>query len=381
MKFAYTNTSAITGIGFAHMTSLEYTSVLAISTCNAINEMASHGASPDIVMIKTNAKDSTIILKRLFRKLGIPTLILFHKGEFNEWDDLSEDEEKYLIQIQPPSGVILNFVKDIVSWMNSGEDKLAVALLDKTFRVDIFEHNSLLIPIMPIADDILEMLRSVFRSQKVRNVFVVGSLMSIGEVFKVAYENNFDGPEHHWFAVTNEEVESFDLGCGCGNMWTIVIHPKPVNPRTQVENLRKSQNISATPDIDMAFYFDTTVKTMKAIAEMKSKGKWPQYSQYIQYRNFTIEECVDFVDMDQIIWKDLNLRHAMASTTMVPTYGHILVPEKDDGIMAFALKFVGLKFSGGKLVYYNHLGAWRSDKDAKVDFAIMKFLEFYDDEI
>ena len=178
MKFAYTNTSAITGIGFAHMTSLEYTSALAISTCNAINEMASHGASPDIVMIKTNAKDSTIILKRLFRKLGIPTLILFHKGEFNEWDDLSEDEEKYLIQIQPPSGVILNFVLDLVSWMNSGEDDSVVVLLDQPFSEDIFKDNFMSNSIILLAENIFEQLTLVFDSLKVRSVFVIGSLIN-----------------------------------------------------------------------------------------------------------------------------------------------------------------------------------------------------------
>ena len=300
----------------------------------------------------------------------MPTVWLFRNEKVPEWEDLSEDEEKYLIQNQPPSGVILNFVLDLVSWMNSGEDDSVVVLLDQPFSEDIFKDNFMSNSIILLAENIFEQLTLVFDSLKVRSVFVIGSLMSIDDVFEVACEKNFDGPEYHWFAVTNEEVEWFDLGCG--EMRITVIHPKPVNPWTQVEKLRKSQNISALPDIDMAFYFDTIVIAMKAIAELKSDGKWPMYMNF--------NDCVDSQYMEPNIRKDLNLRHAMGTTTMVPSYGHIFVSENDDSIMAFALKFLRLKFSGGKLVTYNNLGTWRSDGPVRNNLEIMKILEFYDDE-
>ena len=176
---------------------------------------------------------------------------------------------------------------------------------------------------------------------------------------------------YHWFAVTNEEVERFYLGCGY--MRITVIHPKSVNPWTQAEKLRKAQNISALPDVDMTFYFDATVIAMKAIAEMKSDGKWPLYMDY----NY----CVESQYMEPNIRKDLNLRHAISTTPMVPSYGHIFVSGNDDSLMAFALKFLRLKFSGGKLVTYNNLGTWRSDGQVRNNLEIMKILEFYDDEI
>ena len=369
IRFVRRNSSVITDYGAIRVSALEFSSTITVDVCAGIEYMITHMSTPDIAIVKTNSRTTTIVLKKLFRKLGMPTLWLFRNEKVPGWEDLSEDEEKYLIQIMPPSGIILNFVSYLVHGMNSEEDETAVVLVDKAFREDLFQEKLWSHSIIPISNDIANQLLLVFDSQKIHNVFVVGSLVSIDEVFEAACKNNFDGPMYHWFAVTNEEVERFYLGCG--HMRITVIHPKSVNPWTQVEKLRKAQNISALPDVDMTFYFDATVIAMKAIAEMKSDGKWPLYMDY----NY----CVESQYMEPNIRKDLNLRHAISTTPMVPSYGHIFVSGNDDSLMGFALNFLRLKFSSGKLVYYNNLGTHRTDAPDGADLDIMKIVNFDDD--
>ena len=49
--------------------------------------------------------------------------------------------------------------------------------------------------------------------------------------------------------------------------------PIPLN--NKVSSLRRNLGIEGTPDVDIAFYFDTVHLALKAVSSMKDSGTWP----------------------------------------------------------------------------------------------------------
>lgn len=123
----------------------------------------------------------------IFINLGIPTVSASfgQEGDLRQWRDISEKKKGYLLQVMPPSDVLTEIVRSIVTYMNITN---AAILYDETFVVD-HKYKALLqnIPtrhvITAIAGD-RERSEQItkLRNLDINNYFILGTLESIKKV-------------------------------------------------------------------------------------------------------------------------------------------------------------------------------------------------------
>ena len=60
-----------------------------------------------------------------------------------------------------------------------------------------------------------------------------------------------------------DEVNSFD--CDCTDVRVMFMRPMMQTSDGSVNSLRRNYGIRAEPDIDVAFYYDTSMRALKAV--------------------------------------------------------------------------------------------------------------------
>jgi hypothetical protein len=81
----------------------------------------------------------------------------------------------------------------------------------------------------------------------------------------------------------------------------MIMNPMPT--QNKVDDLRRNYGLEGKPDIDVAFYFDTTMMGMKAVSSMKEAGTWPSIS---------YTRCNDYIETDPIL-RTVDLKTAIKS--------------------------------------------------------------------
>ena len=95
--------------------------------------MIESGTPPDVVLDLSDLEESSEVAKELCRTLGLPT-VTSSEGEMEdikEWSELTAEQQKYLIQVRPPTDMFPFIIKDLV---NLTKTTSAAILYDESFR-------------------------------------------------------------------------------------------------------------------------------------------------------------------------------------------------------------------------------------------------------
>lgn len=82
--------------------------------------MVKNSKPPHLVLDTTVTGLSSETVKSLTAALGLPTITASYGQERDlvKWRNIDEDEQKYLIQLNPPTDVIPEIIRDIVGRQN-----------------------------------------------------------------------------------------------------------------------------------------------------------------------------------------------------------------------------------------------------------------------
>ena len=92
--------------------------------------MIDSGSPPDVVLDLSNGGDSSEMVKSLSLKLGLPTVTSTMAEDIREWSSLTAEQEKYLVQVRPPSDIFPYIIRDLV---NLTKITNAAILFDESF--------------------------------------------------------------------------------------------------------------------------------------------------------------------------------------------------------------------------------------------------------
>lgn len=157
------------------------------SICSRYAESLQAGQPPHVIFDTTKTGVSSETVKSVSSALGIPTVSASfgQDGDLRQWRDLNDKKKNYLLQVMPPSDIMTEIVRSIVTYMNITN---AAILYDETFVVD-HKYKALLqnIPtrhvITAIAGD-RERSEQItkLRNLDINNYFILGTLESIKKV-------------------------------------------------------------------------------------------------------------------------------------------------------------------------------------------------------
>ena len=156
--------------------------------CTRYAESLQTGQPPHVIFDTTKTGVSSETVKSVSSALGIPTVSSSsgQEGDLRQWRDINEKKKNYLLQVMPPSDVLTEIVRAIVTF-NSITN--AAILYDETFVVD-HKYKALLqnIPtrhvITAIAQGDKERADQLtkLRNLDINNYFILGTLDSVKKV-------------------------------------------------------------------------------------------------------------------------------------------------------------------------------------------------------
>ena len=94
--------------------------------------MIDSGSPPDVVLDLSNGGDSSEMAKFLSLNLGLPTVTstMGLAEDIKEWSELTAEQEKYLVQVKPPSDVFPDVINDMATLTKITN---AAVLFDESF--------------------------------------------------------------------------------------------------------------------------------------------------------------------------------------------------------------------------------------------------------
>merc|ERR1719244_1768265 len=124
--------------------------------------------------------------------------------DLDEWNELTAEQEKYLIQVRGPHGIFQYIIRDLAKVTNISN---AAVLYDDEFVMT--HHNfNLLINIRKIFEKLDTTDKTSLTAQikrmgggfKMKNFFILGSSKNIKMVLEVASDLKMYGEKFTWFA-------------------------------------------------------------------------------------------------------------------------------------------------------------------------------------
>lgn len=102
---------------------------------------------PHIVLDTTITGIASETVKSLTSALGLPTVSASfgQEGDIRQWRDLSDKKQQYLLQVMPPADIIPEVIRSIIEYMNITN---AAILYDESFGMTIF-HNYVHVSMLP----------------------------------------------------------------------------------------------------------------------------------------------------------------------------------------------------------------------------------------
>ncbi|GFY79459.1 ionotropic receptor 25a [Trichonephila inaurata madagascariensis] len=220
------------------------------------------------------------LVKKVVRKMGIPTVSATYgkmKG-IMEWENLSDIEKQYLVQIAPPGYIITQVVRDLASLQNMTTTGV---LFDESIELD-HKSSTLLQNIatratilkveanrQKIQEQILKM-----KTSDTAYYFIIGPSDTINLALDVAEANNMTGREYSWHLV------SLDPGpptCSCKKLGALWMVPRSKS-LTKADTLARTFHIKS--EVEVSFYYDLVLFVMRSIQREIKKGAWPNEIPY-----------------------------------------------------------------------------------------------------
>lgn len=109
--------------------------------CSRYMDSVKNNQPPHIVLDTTITGIASETVKSLTSALGLPTVSASfgQEGDIRQWRALSDEKQNYLLQVMPPADIIPEVIRSIVDFMNITN---AAILYDESFGMSIF-HNYL----------------------------------------------------------------------------------------------------------------------------------------------------------------------------------------------------------------------------------------------
>ncbi|XP_031634040.1 ionotropic receptor 25a-like [Contarinia nasturtii] len=240
--------------------------------CDVYTISVENGEQPHIILDTTMSPVISEIVKSFTSVLALPTISgsFGQVGDIQQWNNIDEVKRRYLLQVMPPSDIIPEVIRSIITYTNMTN---AGILFDKTFVMD--HKYKKLLEKLPVRHIIAEFSSAeqiaILRKLDITNFFVLGKLESIKMVFETVpadyFERNFA-----WHVITQDFG---NISACCTNFNVTLIRPKSYsildNSHIQMAMTNTKQNIN----IASMFYFDLTLRTLLTVKNMLATNKWP----------------------------------------------------------------------------------------------------------
>ncbi|XP_044735980.1 ionotropic receptor 25a-like isoform X2 [Chrysoperla carnea] len=320
--------------------------------CTTYTKLVDENTPPHVVLDVTMSGFASETVKSFTAALAIPTITASfgQDGDLRLWRNIKDEQKNYLVQIMPPADIIPEIIRTIVE-----KQKIANAaiLFDDSFVMD-HKYKSLLqnIPTRHVITQIDEPNKIKEQLKRLRNLdivnfFVLGSLTSIKNVLDGADEINFFGKKFAWYAITQNKG---DLKSNCKNATIIYVKPTPdAKSQDRLGNIKTSFQLNAEPEIAAAFYFDLALRTFLTVKDMIIDGLWP--------KNLTYISCDDYDGHNSPPRYGLDLRKAFKK---IPTYGPINVTTNGQSQMEFNMQLAAVSIRDGASDKSELLGTWKA---------------------
>lgn len=321
--------------------------------CGKLETMIDANTPPDLILDTSRAGVLSEVVKSLSLTLGIPTVSMSYgeDGDLREWRGLTSQQANYLVQIRPPGDVITSVIRQLVSRQNITN---AAILFDDSFVMD-HKYKSLLqnLPVRHVIHMIKgtdsEVKKQLMKLDDVdlNNFFVLGSQKSISRVLDVANGLKLYGSKYAWFTLTKDAEST--LECRSCNHPTMFMYPMAKGNDESVKTIRRNYGLETKPDVDVAFYFDTTLMALKAVSSMKDTNVWPT----LEYT-----KCNDYTETEPIARGNINLLQTLKSTKVPLSFGPISITSNGNSAMQFDVNVNMLQFRAGSIVKNEAIGTW-----------------------
>ena len=100
--------------------SLTFNMKMSNSVCGELDSMIDNGTPPDLVLDLSMGGPTSDVVKSLSLTLGLPTVssTMGEAEDIREWESLTAEQEKYLIQVRSPSDMFQYIIKDMAVLTN-----------------------------------------------------------------------------------------------------------------------------------------------------------------------------------------------------------------------------------------------------------------------
>ncbi|KAL0269510.1 UNVERIFIED_CONTAM: hypothetical protein PYX00_007214 [Menopon gallinae] len=330
--------------------------------CKEYGEAVRSGKMPHVVLDTTLSGVTSETVKSFTSALGIPTVSTSFGQEFDirAWRNLDKEDEKYLIQVMPPADLIPEVIRSIVTTQNISN---AAILFDDSFVMD-HKYKSLLqnIPTRHVISAI-EDTRSIkrhltkMRDLDVVNFFILGRLSTIKVVLDNANINKYFGKKFAWHAITQDRGP---IKCSCTNASVLFLKPEPdPDSRDRLGKLKSTYSLTSEPEITSAFYFDIMFRTFTAIKTMLDEGEWPKEMEYIL--------CEDFNEDKVPRRNNLDLRKYLKEDKEPPFYAPITIESNGHSFMEFNMKIEKATIINSQTVSAEDMGDWKASLNGPIN--------------
>jgi len=331
--------------------------------CGALDMMIDEGNPPDLILDLSLGGISSEVIKSLSLTLGIPTVTstMGEEGDINEWAELTDGQQKYLVQVRSPGDTFQFIVRDLAFVTNISN---AAILFDDTFDMNHHYKNLLLnMPVRHIINRLETMNKEALKEQikrlhmlEIRNFFILGTSENIQMALSAANDLMYYGEQFAWFAGTKDEESSFDATC-CNDMKVIFF--KPMMPSgSQYSSLLTSYGVAVKPGIEAAFYVDLGARAISAVEDMKNDGSWPDMT-YTKCKDYTSETPTP---------RSLDLVSAMKSSSVPKMWGDMMLSQNGHSYMSFQLEVSMNKAMDGTLEESSDVGTWMPGVPSEFSF-------------
>ncbi|GBL73770.1 Ionotropic receptor 25a [Araneus ventricosus] len=290
------------------------------------------------------------LVKKVVRKMGIPTVSATY-GKMNgimEWENLSNTEKQYLVQIPPPGYIITQVVRDIASHQNMTTTGV---LFDESIELDQKSSTLLqniatratILKVQPNRQKIQEQILKM-KGSDTAYYFVIGPTETINQALDVAESNNMTGREYSWYLVSLDPSEP---NCNCKKMAALWMLPRPkANQKKKAETLARTFQINS--EVEVSFYYDLVLLVVKAIKSSVGKGIWPNEIQF--------PSCDTKVNPEDR--KEFKLLNALKQEAHYGIFGQFVIKETGGSYQELELIMRKLTFIDNKITQPKRVGEW-----------------------
>ncbi|KAK4882739.1 hypothetical protein RN001_006058 [Aquatica leii] len=349
---------------------------LLAAMCKTYSSMIKAKTFPHLILDTTMTGMASETVKVFSKALSIPTISgsFGQDGDLRQWRFLFEDQKKYLVQVMPPADLIPEIIRTIVLNQNISN---AAILFDNTFVMD-HKYKSLLQNIAtrhvvaPIhATNIKEQLEKL-RRLDILNYFILGTLENIKRVLDAADGLDYFTRKFAWHVITQDKGE---LKCNCRNATIIYVKPAIDNQyQDRLGFLRTAYQLNAEPEISAAFYFDLAFRAFIATKDMIADGAWPKNMSYIS--------CDDYDEKNTPPRHGLNLRKYFTQVTgETPAYGLFKIRDNGNSFMDFDMLISAIGVRDGSSDKSKKLGKWNAGFENNITFSEVGGMQNYTADI